>query len=177
VLIDIMLYGLVGIGLLVVGGRAFSLTQDRHQPTGRHSLARERVKPEDLAKEWQKLRWTALTALAVPFLVLAEADKASDPLRLPARLLAIAITIVLMIWELSSWRGITDSAHRLRTLNSARWYFAPAVAQLLWLLHIWDKGMARGVVVAAMLVVAIGPDLESWVRRRLVHRAGGTTAS
>jgi hypothetical protein len=177
VLIDIMMCSAFGIGLFVLGGRGFSLTQDRNRPTGRHSLDDDRVKPKDLPKEWQQLRWTAVTALAMPLLVLAEVDKAPDPLRFPARLLAITITTALLIWELSSWRRFTDPADRLRAFSSVRWFFAPAVAQLLWLLHIWDKGMARSAVVAMMIVIMIGPDLESWARRRLLGRAGGTTTS
>lgn len=176
-LLEIMFCCVFGIGLLVVGGRAISLTHDRDRPTGRHSRDSERVKPEDLPKEWQQLRWTALVALAMPALVLAEADKAADPLRVPARLLAIAITTILLIWELSTWPRITDPADRHRALSSARLYLAPAVVQLLWLLHIWDKGMARSAVVAMMIVIMIGPDLESWARRRLLGRAGGTTTS
>lgn len=172
-----MMCSVFGIGLFVVGGRAFSLTQDRNRPTGGHSLDDDRVKPEDLPKEWQQLRWTAVTALAMPLLVLAEVDKAPDPLRFPARLLAITITTALLIWELNSWRRFTDPADRLRAFSSVRWYFAPAVVQLLWLLHIWDQGMARSAVVAAMIVVMIGPDLESRVRRRLLGRADGSTTS
>jgi hypothetical protein len=177
VLLDVMCCCFFGIGLLLVGGRAFSLAQDRDRSAGRHRHGGERVKPEDLAKEWQRLRWTAITGLAFPLIVLAGEDKAADALLFPARLLAIAITIFLLIWELGSWRRITGSADRRRAFGSARWYFAPAVMQLLWLLHIWDKGMARAAVVAVMVVVVVGPDLESWVRRRLVQRAGGSTAS
>jgi hypothetical protein len=177
VLLEIMFCGVFVIGLLVVGGRALSLTHDRDRPKGRHSRDSERVKPENLPKEWQQLRWTALVALDMPALVLAEAAKAGDPLRVPARLLAIAITTILLIWEVSTWPRITDPADRHRALSSARLYLAPAVGQLLWLLHIWDKGIARTAVVAVMLVVLVGPDVESWVRRRLVQRAGGTTTS
>ena len=176
-LIDFLAWGMVGVGLLVIGGQVFSLRQDRNRPAGRHSRDRERVKPEDLAKEWQRFRWTAFTLVIVPLVVLTEAGIASDPLRLSLKVLAIAATIILLIWEIRSWRGITERMDRLRALNSARIYFAPAVVQLLWLLNIWRHGMAGDVVIAALALVLLGPEVEPWIRRRLINRAGGTTAT
>jgi hypothetical protein len=175
--LDILLWITIGLGVFIVGGKGISLAQDRGRSIGRHSSDEDRVKPEDLAKEWQGLRWTAFTVTIVPLIALSDPLKASDPLREPTRVIAAVATVVLLLWEIRSWRVITDPADRRRALNSARRYFAPALVQLLWLLHIWEHGMESGLLLTAMVLVMAGPEAESWVRRRLVQRAGGTTST
>ena len=173
-LIGVLLWAVLGIGIFTVGGKGISLVQDRQRAAGRHSLDEDRVKPEDLAKEWQRLRWTAFSAIVFPLIVLSDVVKASEPLRQSARLVVIVATVVVLIWEIRSWHGITDAADRRRALNTARHYFPPAAVQLVLLLHVWEHGLAFDAMVAVMILVMAGPEVESWVRRRLTRRAGGT---
>jgi len=173
--IYVLAWILFGIGVIAVAGIAFALTQDRDRPRGRHS-SDDRVKPEDRPKEWQRLRFIAASTLILPIVLMSDATKATNPLQLLGKGLVIAGTISLLIWEVRSWRQISDPVDRRRALSSARWYLVPLAFQVLLMLHIWDNGAARIMAGIAMILIVAGPDVESWVRRRLRRRVGGTTS-
>ncbi len=172
--IYVLAWILFGIGAIAVAGMAFSLTQDRDRPRGRHS-SDDRVKPEDFPEEWQRLRIIAFDTLVFSMLIMSEATKDSSPLRVSERVFALTGAITLLIWEIGSWRKFTDPGDRRRALNSARWFFVPVVFQMLFVFHVWHSGLARIVALTAMTLIVAGPDVESWIRRRLQRRAGGTT--
>jgi hypothetical protein len=172
VLIYIIGWSLFGLGILAVGGQAFSLMQDRNRPVGRHSHGR--TPPEKMPEEWQRLRLTVSTTLILPIILISRTAEASASWQVPARGLVVLATAILLIWEIRSWRRITDPADRRRALNEARWFFIPPLLQVLWLIHIWDNGTGRTVVLIAAIVLMAGPDVESWIRGRLVHRASGS---
>jgi hypothetical protein len=165
---------LFGLGAALVGSMAFGLTQDRDRPRGRHSRD-ERVKPEDRPAEWQRIRLIAANTLIFAIIMMTDSANASNPLQFPARALVVTATITLLIWEFRSWRQFADPADRRQAMSSARWFVVPLGVQVLWMLHIWDNGVARIVASTATLLILTVPDVEPWVRGRLQRRAGGTT--
>ena len=165
---------LFGLGAAIVGGMAFGLIQDRDRPRGRHSRD-ERVKPEDRPAGWQRLRLMAANTLILAVILMTDSAKASNPLQLPAKALVVATTITLLIWEVRSWRQFADPADRRRAMSAARWFVVPLGIQVLWMLHIWDNGVAKIVASTVTLLILAGPDVEPWIRRRLQRRTGGTT--
>ncbi|HXS62119.1 MAG TPA: hypothetical protein VN767_04545, partial [Streptosporangiaceae bacterium] len=132
-------------------------------------------KPEDRPAEWQKIRLMAANTWILAIVLMTDSAKASNPLQFPARALVVAATVTLLIWELRSWRQFSDPADRRRAMSSARWFVVPLGVQVLWMLHIWDNGVARIVASTATLLILTVPDVEPWIRRRLQRRAGGTT--
>jgi hypothetical protein len=175
VLIYIMGWSLLGTGILAVGGKAFSLTQDRNRPVGRHSQDEDRTAPEKMPEEWQRLRLTASTTLILPIILMSQTARASASWQVPAKGLVVLATAILLIWEIRSWRQITDPGDRRRALSRARLFLIPTVLQVLWLFHIWRDGVAGIVVIVAAVVLMAGPEVEPWIRRRLVRRASGST--
>ncbi|HET7014859.1 MAG TPA: hypothetical protein VFI65_13170 [Streptosporangiaceae bacterium] len=163
-----------GLGAAIVGEMAFELIRDRDRPRGRHSRD-ERVEPKDRPAGWQRLRLMAANTLIFAVILMTDSAKASNPLRFPAKGLVLAATITLVIWEARSWRQFDDPADRRHAISSARWFVVPLGVQVLWMLHIWDNGVARIVASTTTLLILAGPDVEPWIRRRLQRRAGGTT--
>lgn len=174
-LIYVMGWVLFGVGVFMVGGRAFSLTQDRKRPIGRHADEDDRTTPEEMPEEWQSLRLLALTTLIVPFIFMSQAAKASAPWQAPVKGVVVVATAVLLIWEVRSWRQITLPGARRRAVSRARWFLIPTMLQVLGLFHVWSDGVARVVVLVVAGLLVVGPDVEPWIRRQLIRRAGGST--
>ena len=166
---------LFGLGTLIAVIWGYTLTQDRHRAPGRHSADQE--KPLDQSEDWRSVRMVAATTLIVLVLFTGMAAKHSNPLHSPVQSAAIGATIIVLAWEIRSWGKITDPAARKRVRNKARLFYVPVAFQLLSLLRFWDGGLRKIVVIAALALIMVGPDVEPVIRRWLQRRAGGTTTS
>jgi hypothetical protein len=179
--IDILGWSLFGFGLIFVYVQAVDIWRIDHPrpPSGRHSAPSD-TSP-NRAKEWQGLRGVMMLTLMGPAIVLLGLGKSPRLTQDPARWLAVLAAVIIVIWEINSWRGIADPTARRRALNSARSGLIPGLIQITVLAGIWTNGPARIVAVTLGLVIVIGPDVESWVRRWLIRRAsdatGGSTPS